>query len=67
MTNLGLKGDNGGLTVYYIPPYDGKTKVTAFKPVSDAFQLCDGMLSGCRGFWEWVREDQQKNSLGLVV
>jgi hypothetical protein len=33
MTNLGLKGKNGGLTVYYIPPYDGKTKVTAFKPV----------------------------------
>ena len=22
----------GGITVYYIPPYDGKTKVTAFKP-----------------------------------
>jgi hypothetical protein len=34
MTNLGLRGKNGGLTVYYIPPYDGKTKVTAFKPVS---------------------------------
>jgi hypothetical protein len=34
MVNLGLKGNNGGLTVYYIPPYDGKTKVTAFKPVS---------------------------------
>lgn len=25
---------NGGLTVYYIPPYDGHSKVTAFKPVS---------------------------------
>ncbi|TAQ85762.1 hypothetical protein B7494_g5909 [Chlorociboria aeruginascens] len=23
---------NGGLTVYYIPPYDGVTKVTAFQP-----------------------------------
>ncbi|KXX79683.1 hypothetical protein MMYC01_202546 [Madurella mycetomatis] len=23
---------NGGITVYYIPPYDGKTRVTAFKP-----------------------------------
>ena len=34
MTNLGLRGKNGGITVYYIPPYDGKTKVTAFKPVS---------------------------------
>lgn len=33
MVNLGLKGQ-GGITVYYIPPYDGKTKVTAFKPVS---------------------------------
>lgn len=32
MVNLGLEG-NGGVTVYYIPPYDGKTKVTAFKPV----------------------------------
>lgn len=32
MVNLGLKGE-GGITVYYIPPYDGKTKVTAFKPV----------------------------------
>jgi hypothetical protein len=31
-TNLGLKGKNGGLTVYYNSPYDGKTKVTAFKP-----------------------------------
>lgn len=25
---------NGGIDVYYIPPYDGQTKVTAFKPVS---------------------------------
>lgn len=31
MVNLGLQG-NEGITVYYIPPYDGKTKVTAFKP-----------------------------------
>ncbi|KAI0381768.1 hypothetical protein F5Y04DRAFT_270747 [Hypomontagnella monticulosa] len=31
LVNMGLKAD-GGLTVYYIPPYDGKTKVTAFKP-----------------------------------
>lgn len=35
MTNLGLRGKNGGITVYYIPPYDGKTKVTAFPPVSN--------------------------------
>lgn len=33
MTNLGLRGKNGGLTVYYNSPYDGKTKTTAFKPV----------------------------------
>ncbi len=32
MVNLGLKGSQG-VTVYYIPPYDGKTTVTAFKPV----------------------------------
>ena len=32
MVNLGLQG-NQGVTVYYIPPYDGKTTVTAFKPV----------------------------------
>ncbi|KAH8883181.1 hypothetical protein GQ53DRAFT_664329 [Thozetella sp. PMI_491] len=31
MVNLGLEG-NAGITVYYIPPYDGKTNVTAFKP-----------------------------------
>ncbi|KAI1651705.1 uncharacterized protein F4817DRAFT_355745 [Daldinia loculata] len=31
LVNMGLKAD-GGLTVYYIPPYDGKTNVTAFKP-----------------------------------
>ncbi|KAK4222174.1 hypothetical protein QBC38DRAFT_520123 [Podospora fimiseda] len=29
--NDGLRSD-GGVTVYYIPPYDGKTTVTAFKP-----------------------------------
>jgi hypothetical protein len=29
--NVGLRTD-GGITVYYIPPYDGKTKVTAFTP-----------------------------------
>lgn len=26
---------NGGLTVYYIPPYDGRSTVTAFQPVSE--------------------------------
>ncbi|EAQ85456.1 hypothetical protein CHGG_09470 [Chaetomium globosum CBS 148.51] len=36
--NVGLRADliipvtKGGVTVYYIPPYDGKTTVTAFKP-----------------------------------
>ncbi|KAI1635203.1 hypothetical protein F4809DRAFT_461748 [Biscogniauxia mediterranea] len=29
--NVGLRSV-GGITVYYIPPYDGETKVTAFKP-----------------------------------
>ncbi|KAL7624106.1 hypothetical protein AAE478_005663 [Parahypoxylon ruwenzoriense] len=29
--NVGLRAV-GGITVYYIPPYDGKTTVTAFKP-----------------------------------
>ena len=38
-TNLGLKGKNGGLTVYYNSPYDGKTKVTAFKPVRNKKSL----------------------------
>jgi hypothetical protein len=32
MVNLGLQGVEG-VTVYYIPPYDGKTKVTAFPKV----------------------------------
>ncbi|OTA65053.1 hypothetical protein K449DRAFT_411067 [Hypoxylon sp. EC38] len=31
MVNLGLQGEEG-MTIYYIPPYDGHTKVTAFKP-----------------------------------
>ena len=31
VANNGLR-QNGGITVYYIPPYDGRTKVTAFKP-----------------------------------
>jgi hypothetical protein len=30
--NIGLV-QRGGMTVYYIPPYDGVSKVTAFKPV----------------------------------
>ncbi|KAI0008744.1 hypothetical protein F4779DRAFT_419194 [Xylariaceae sp. FL0662B] len=31
MVNLGLQGEEG-ITVYYIPPYDGRSTVTAFKP-----------------------------------
>ncbi|KAK0752844.1 hypothetical protein B0T18DRAFT_433801 [Schizothecium vesticola] len=31
LPNEGLTG-KGGITVYYIPPYDGVTRVTAFKP-----------------------------------
>jgi hypothetical protein len=34
MVNLGLQGREG-VTVYYIPPYDGKTKVTAFPKVRE--------------------------------
>jgi hypothetical protein len=33
MVNLGLSGREG-ITVYYIPPYDGKSTVTAFPKVS---------------------------------
>jgi hypothetical protein len=33
MVNLGLSGREG-VTVYYIPPYDGKSTVTAFPKVS---------------------------------
>ncbi|KAI1117669.1 hypothetical protein F5Y14DRAFT_401477 [Nemania sp. NC0429] len=46
--NVGLRAV-GGITVYYIPPYDGKTNVTAFKPgfrmlVGDAkLQTSQGM------------------------
>ncbi len=32
--NGGLQ-EIGGITVYYIPPYDGVTNVTAFTPLSD--------------------------------
>ncbi|KAL8284631.1 hypothetical protein RB597_008524 [Gaeumannomyces tritici] len=31
MPNLGLRGE-GGITVYYIPPYDGRSRVVAFRP-----------------------------------
>jgi hypothetical protein len=33
MGNQYLEKQKGGLTVYYIPPYDGKSKTTAFRPV----------------------------------
>ncbi|KAF2786494.1 hypothetical protein K505DRAFT_259806 [Melanomma pulvis-pyrius CBS 109.77] len=48
LTNLGLKGKNGGLTVYYNSPYDGKTKTTAFKP---GFRMVvgDAMLRSAKG------------------
>jgi len=36
MENLFLEGARGGMTVYYTAPYDKKTKVTAFRPVSPA-------------------------------
>ncbi|KAK3342272.1 hypothetical protein B0H65DRAFT_215531 [Neurospora tetraspora] len=52
MVNLGLKG-KGGITVYYIPPYDGKTKVTAFKP---GFRMLvgDAMLRSNRGMQKQI-------------
>jgi Domain of unknown function (DUF1996) len=33
MANLFLDKQKGGMTIYYIPPYDGRSKTTAFKPV----------------------------------
>jgi hypothetical protein len=45
LTNLGLQGKNGGITVYYIPPYDGKTNVTAPPPVS-RLRSCSMMREG---------------------
>ncbi|KAJ9149430.1 Nucleoside diphosphate-linked moiety X motif 17 [Pleurostoma richardsiae] len=47
MVNLGLQG-NGGITVYYIPPYDGHSTVTAFKP---GFRMLvgDAMLRSSKG------------------
>ena len=34
-SNQGFEGAaGGGMTVYYIPPYDGVSNVTAFTPVS---------------------------------
>jgi Domain of unknown function (DUF1996) len=39
LTNLGLRGKNGGLTVYYIPPYDRVTNVTTFKPIGKLVQV----------------------------
>jgi hypothetical protein len=34
--NQFLEKSRGGMTVYYIPPYDGVTKVTAFQPVGQS-------------------------------
>ncbi|KAK7702584.1 hypothetical protein SLS64_009547 [Diaporthe eres] len=42
MLNLALEGGDGGITVYYIPPYDGKTTVTAFKPNPFGGAPCTG-------------------------
>lgn len=39
MANQYLNQD-GGLTVYYIPPYDGVSTVTAFQPVSLPVLFC---------------------------
>jgi len=52
MVNLGLTG-NAGITVYYIPPYDGKTKVTAFKP---GFRMVAGnaMLRSSKGMQKQI-------------
>ncbi|KAF2707301.1 hypothetical protein K504DRAFT_470484 [Pleomassaria siparia CBS 279.74] len=50
MVNLGLSGREG-VTVYYIPPYDGKTKVTAF-PKGFRMIVGDAMLR--------TKEGQQK-------
>lgn len=50
--NGGLK-QRGGITVYYIPPYDGVSKVTAFKPVSE--DLCHVAWMIERGFFGWPR------------
>lgn len=35
--NQYLEPANGGITVYYIPPYDNRSKVTAFKKVSRSY------------------------------
>ena len=37
--NQFLENSRGGMTIYYIPPYDGKTTVTAFQPVSQSYPL----------------------------
>jgi hypothetical protein len=50
MVNLGLQGKEG-VTVYYIPPYDGKSNVTAFPR---GFRMLVGD-AGLRG-----KEDMQK-------
>jgi Domain of unknown function (DUF1996) len=33
MGNQFLERAQGGMTIYYIPPYDGESKTTAFRPV----------------------------------
>jgi hypothetical protein len=49
--NVNFESANGGMTVYYIPPYDG-TKVTAFKPVGswNSYSVISRVVSWA-GFW----------------
>jgi hypothetical protein len=44
MANQFLEGANGGQTVYYITPYDNKTKATAFRPVRQVVSMLIGRL-----------------------
>ncbi|KAF2246810.1 hypothetical protein BU26DRAFT_532495 [Trematosphaeria pertusa] len=66
MVNLGLSGREG-VTVYYIPPYDGKTKVTAFPKGFRMLAGDAGLRSGTgmqKGICHRCSPNKQQNPFG---
>jgi hypothetical protein len=63
--NLGLN-QRGGMTVYYIPPYDGISKVTAFKPVCSSFPPAHfpSILTSPQGFRMLAGNPLLRNTTG---
>ena len=60
--NQFLENSRGGMTIYYIPPYDGKTNVTAFRPVSQFSpeNLLTWLMTPFKGFRMLVGNPNQR-------